>query len=99
MSQDEPEIGEATPPYRVQIEVNVAELKQLFNSIDAYSFRERDAISKSNSLPEWLNILGVSSTIHWAPATQRMTTICPTVANTAPQLNGGHLCSGNTRIT
>jgi hypothetical protein len=42
MSQDERAAGDPIPPNCVQIEVHVAELKQLFNAMDPSPFRERD---------------------------------------------------------
>src|SRR3954467_6165461 len=42
MSQDEKAAGDAIPSNAVQIEVHVAELKQLFNAMDPSPFRERD---------------------------------------------------------
>src|SRR3954463_14339142 len=42
MNQDERTAGDPIPPNCVQIEVRVAELKQLFNAMDPSPFRERD---------------------------------------------------------
>jgi len=42
MSDDERTAGDAIPSNSVQIEVHVAELKQLFNAMDPSPFRERD---------------------------------------------------------
>src|SRR2546421_8344287 len=42
MSQDEQAAGDPIPSNAVQIEVHVAELKQLFNAMDPSPFRERD---------------------------------------------------------
>jgi hypothetical protein len=42
MSQEKPAGGDPIPSKAVQIEVHIAELKQLFNAIDPSPFRERD---------------------------------------------------------
>jgi hypothetical protein len=46
--------GDATSPGRVRIEVQVGELKQLFNSMDPAPFRERDLDPKAEAfIVEW----------------------------------------------
>jgi hypothetical protein len=47
MSEDERVAGDAIPSNCVQIEVHVAELKQLFNAMDPSPFRERDLDPKA----------------------------------------------------
>src|SRR4051812_46411799 len=42
MSEDQAAAGDSVPADTVQIEVHVAELKQLFNAMDPSPFRERD---------------------------------------------------------
>jgi hypothetical protein len=49
-----PAAGEAIPPDAAVIEVNVAELRQLFNAIDPSPFRERDLDPKAEAfIVEW----------------------------------------------